>query len=109
MRKLAAAALFFAVACASSDDGPAPSTVPPQATADPRVGELQTQLTELLERIDVLNHRLARLEEPGVVQGSTLPPAPARGTPEARTTPVQASPAPPQPRQPALVSAQIAG
>lgn len=109
MRKLAAAALFFAVACASSDDGPAPSAVPPQPAADPRIGELQTQLTELLERIDVLNHRMARLEEPGVGQGSAPPPVPARGTPQARTTPVQQSPAPQQPMQPALLSAQIAG
>ena len=64
MKKLCVAALFvFATACAST---PAyePETVPaPQPAADPRVGELQTQLTELLERIDVLNQRIAQLEE----------------------------------------------
>lgn len=38
---------------------PAPVTPAP----DPRVAELQTQLTELLERIDVLNDRIARMEE----------------------------------------------
>ena len=63
MKKLAvAAALLFAVACASSNDD-APYVSPPAPVSDPRVGELQTAMTELLERIDVLNDRIARLEE----------------------------------------------
>lgn len=109
MKKLAAAALLFALGCASTgDDGPEPVIVPaPSPAPDPRLGELQTQLTELLERIDVLNDRIARLEEPVVVQASSLPPKPSAAEP--RPTPSapsqQLSPAP----QPALVGAQIAG
>lgn len=61
MRKLALAVVVLAAACASSNDskiasGPAPA-------GDPRIGELQTSMTELLERIDVLNDRIARLEQ----------------------------------------------
>lgn len=115
MRILVAAALLLTVGCASTDDDlPAPVTTPAQAAADPRVGELQTQLTELLERIDVLNDRIARLEESGAgtVQTAALPSAaPAQPAPEARTTP--AAPRQTQlsqpPVQPALVGAQIAG
>ena len=63
MKKLSIAVLLFAAACASTQGGtdsmPAPLTPAP----DPRVAELQTQLTELLERIDVLNDRLAKMEE----------------------------------------------
>jgi tol-pal system protein YbgF len=112
MRKLAAAALLLSVACASTDDAPEPVLVaaPSASTADPRIGEMQTQLTELLERIDVLNHRIAQLEEAGVVRGSALPP-PAQSAPEARATP-----APSAAReigtavpQAALVGAKIAG
>lgn len=126
MKNLAAAILLLTtVACATTGDDlappPASSAAAPQtsAAADARVGELQTQMTELLERIDVLNHRIAQLEEgavaPGVVQASGLPSgAPAQSVPEARTTPVSA-PAPrqtqlsPAPVQAALVGAQIAG
>ena len=54
-------------ACSSSrskDD--APSTIPPpqpvSPSTDARLNDLQTSLTELLERLDVLNARIARLE-----------------------------------------------
>jgi hypothetical protein len=66
MKKLIAAAALFAAACASSqtdDMTPAPRVV--EAAPDPRVGELQTAMTEMLERIDVLNDRIARLEDGG--------------------------------------------
>jgi tol-pal system protein YbgF len=112
-KKLAAAGLLIlTAACASTDDGdgPEPVIVPAQATSaeDPRVGELQTQLTELLECIDVLNHRIARLEEtapaPPPVQVAAAPaPAPVRTQ---QAAPVQSQPAP---TQAALVSAKIAG
>ena len=70
MKKLAAAVLLLSAACASTDDDgdypAAPASVPQQtAAADPRIGEMQTQLTELLERLDVMNSRLARVEEGG--------------------------------------------
>ena len=54
-------------ACSSSrskDDEP--STIPPpqpvSPSTDARLNELQTSLTELLERLDVLNARITRLE-----------------------------------------------
>jgi tol-pal system protein YbgF len=102
MKKVCVAALvLFAAACASSP-GYEPETMPaPQPAADPRVGELQTQLTELLERIDVLNQRIAQLEETRAVESSSPRPV--------DTTTSAASPQPqPQQPQPALVSAQIA-
>src|SRR5438874_6821371 len=81
--------LLFASACASTganDDGPMPPPAPPPST-DARLNEIQTSLTELLERIDVLNSRIDRLEEaggaPAAAQDERLtaragpPPAPA--------------------------------
>ena len=106
MRNLAAAALLFAVACASADDGDAPSAVVPQPAPDPRIGEMQTQMTELLERIDVLNHRLARLEETPVAAAA---PAAVPVAPQVRRIEPQMPPVPAQQTQPALVSAKIAG
>ena len=106
MRKLAAAALFFTMACASTDDGDAPSAIPSPQPPDPRIGEMQTQLTELLERIDVLNHRLARLEEAPVPAAA---PAAVPVAPQSRRVEPQIPAAPPQQTQPALISAKIAG
>jgi len=114
MKKLVAAAVIALSlgACASSTTSSAEPEMTPLAPApDPRVGELQTQLTELLERIDVLNDRIARLEEgapapaaPAVVASSA--PAPAPETPA--TAPAVAQPQQPQQPQRALVGAQIA-
>ena len=61
MRKLLPIALVFA-ACATGGG----QQTTPAAPSDARVAELQTSMTEMLERIDVLNARLARLEEAGV-------------------------------------------
>lgn len=64
---LVLAVILLAAACGSTGDGggPEPVTVP-QPAADPAltqsVNALQTQLTELLERLDVMNSRLAQLE-----------------------------------------------
>jgi tol-pal system protein YbgF len=107
----AAAVLLLGVACASSDP-PEPTLVPaPTAAADPRLGEVQTQLTELLERIDVLNDRIARLEESreGSAPASAVVPRSVAAT---REEPAADAPPAPQvlsPPQPALVGAQIAG
>ncbi|MEK6372424.1 MAG: tol-pal system protein YbgF [Acidobacteriota bacterium] len=66
--RIAAAAIAMALAgCASTDaDRPASLVPPPETTSvpssDPRVAELQTSMTELLERLDVLNARMAKLE-----------------------------------------------
>src|SRR5439155_8325488 len=69
-RMTRAAIVLLAVglaACGSSrskDDEP--STIPPPQpvgqSTDARLNDLQTSLTELLERLDVLNARIARLE-----------------------------------------------
>jgi tol-pal system protein YbgF len=82
------------VSCASSKQKPdEPSYVPPpQAIASPSVdaqlANLQTSLTELLDRLDVLNARIAKLES-----GSGAPPPSA---------------ASPIPRSPALHGADLA-
>jgi tol-pal system protein YbgF len=111
MKQLAVALLLLlSVACATVDDAPEPVTAPPPAP-DPRVGELQTAMTELLERLDVMNSRLARLEEPAAV-----PVAQPRPEPVVREEPVterQPAAAPAQPaaqpqQQRALVGAQLA-
>lgn len=73
MRKqLAAIVLLFGLAaCATqhADENEPPSLVPPadvpaatNAASDARLVEMQTSMTELLERMDVLNARIARLE-----------------------------------------------
>jgi tol-pal system protein YbgF len=71
MKRTAAVAALIALtaACSSSrKDDELPSTIPPaevhaQAPAsDSRVGDLQASLTELLDRLDVLNARIAKLE-----------------------------------------------
>jgi uncharacterized small protein (DUF1192 family) len=74
MKKYAAAiVLLLLTACATkkADENDVPSLVPPpetssaaasNAASDARLAEMQTSMTELLERIDVLNARIARLE-----------------------------------------------
>jgi tol-pal system protein YbgF len=80
MKQLAVTGLLVALGCASTPDAAAPTPV------DTRVAELQTSMTELLERLDVMNERLARLEESGA---RATPPAPA-----VRATPSDSQPAP---------------
>lgn len=113
MKKLCAAVLLLTAACASAPvDDSAHMTVPQAAAApDPRVGELQTQLTELLERIDVLNQRIAHLEEERVVEAPAPTPAPAQAPAPVRTPRTAAAPAPQEPAQPqqaAVIGAQLA-
>lgn len=60
MRRLLAAAALLSLSCASAD---APPPAPAPAATDPRVAELQVALTELLERLDVMNDRISRIEE----------------------------------------------
>ena len=74
MKQAAAIVLVLALTgCAAyraaGEGDPLPSLVPPPETApatnaatDARLAEMQTSMTELLERIDVLNARIARLE-----------------------------------------------
>ena len=108
MKKLAVAALvMLSIACASTDDAPGPVLVPQAAAPDPRIGELQTAMTELLERLDVMNSRLARLEEGGMAVAAVAEPA-AVSVPAPAPAPVRATAAERQPVQRALVGAKLA-
>ena len=97
MKKLAVAILMLTAACASAPDDDAIPAAAPPAAVDPRIAEMQTSMTELLERIDVLNHRIAKLEEERVA------PVRAPETPAAPQETVQ-----PQQPQRALASAKLA-
>ena len=102
MRIAAAALALVALAgCATKDAaGPRPpSLVPPADTSvaptpDARIDELQTAMTELLERIDVLNARIAKMEAGSVAAAApaALPTAEA-----AVATPLPVKPKPPAP------------
>ncbi len=70
MRKFALAALLLA-GCASGGADSRPAASP---AADTTLAHLQTSMTELLERMDVLNDRIARLE-------AERPVAPASASP----------------------------
>jgi len=106
MKKLAVAVLMLSAACSSTmdDAGPEPVSTP-QAVTDPALTQsvtaMQMQLTELLERMDVMNSRLARVEEGASAQeseasgvrplgGDAAAPAPAPGrtlsVPQAETS-----------------------
>ncbi len=113
MKKLAVlAVVMLSVACASMDDAPAPVTVPQPAAPDPRIGELQTAMTELLDRLDVMNSRLARLEESGAAvvsapaMASAPPSSPVQSAESGSVAEEPVSPA--QPMQRALVGAKLA-
>ncbi len=112
MKKLAAAALvMLSIGCASTDDAAEPVTVPQVAAPDPRIGELQTAMTELLDRLDVMNSRLARLEESGAAAPMQTPasaPAVVEVQPQAQAQPQVTQPQVTQPVQRALVGAKLA-
>jgi tol-pal system protein YbgF len=96
MKKLAVPAavlVLLMTSCASTDDGPAPVTTPQLAAPDPRIDDLQTAMTELLDRLDVMNSRLARLEEGGVATVAAASPAPAPAAPAVQAAPEPAAPA----------------
>jgi tol-pal system protein YbgF len=120
MKRLAVLALFAAIGCGSgqTDDGPLPVVVPsPTPMTDPRVSELQVMVSELLDRIEVLNARIQKLES----GAPNVPASPVRSSsPAARPTPAPSAVAaarpaatpstPPVQRRPAgapLTTAQI--
>jgi len=76
MRRLSVVALVLA-ACATKPA--APVIAPPDA----RLADLQASMTELLERLDVMNDRITRLERAGELSGAPPPPA---AKPATRTT-----------------------
>jgi tol-pal system protein YbgF len=126
--QLAAASILLLAACAShhdSDDLAVPQTVPPaevqqtSAATDARLSQMQTSMTELLERIDVLNERLNKLESGSSAATQraasdepaprTMMPTPQAGATQSESVRPQhavAAPAPVPDR--AVVSAQIA-
>ncbi|MEA2465624.1 MAG: hypothetical protein QOJ98_3371 [Acidobacteriota bacterium] len=122
MKKLAVlAVLMLSAACTSTmdDGGPEPVTTP-QVVTDPAltqsVSAMQTQLTELLERMDVMNSRLSQVESgavtvPAAVAAAAPEQAPARVVPQAATsqTPDTRHQAPAnEPPQRAVVGAALA-
>ena len=93
---------------------PADVTAPASPAAEARLAELQTSMTELLERMDVLNARIARLEspaqnEPRVVQAPVraVEPAPVPRAAEPAPALVPAPVPSVQPAQPAAVSGPL--
>ncbi len=106
MKKLGALILILlATACGSTqaakekeDDVPTPP--PPGPSVDQRLSDMQTSMTEMLERMDVLSDRIARIEQAEVAV------APAQASAPAAVQPAPA-PAEPQPSR-AIVGAQIA-
>ena len=119
MKLFCCAAAIVLSACASSgardDDAATPAAnstamVEQQTAAiDARVSEMQKSMTELLERLDVMNSRLARLEAGGVVAEApqqTQPAAPSARIEQPHVMPV--NPAPAAPASSALVGAQLA-
>jgi len=108
MKRLATAfVLLLACACASSqaareekDDVPTPP--PPGPTVDQRLTEMQTAMTEMLERLDVMSDRIARIE-----QGETTAAAPTPAPPPTPAPVVASAPAEPKVSR-AIVGAQIA-
>lgn len=112
MRRTAAAlAVLVMAGCATTNDADRPPSLvpPPDPTAvvvpssDPRIGELQTSMTELLERIDVLNARIAKLEAgpPAPAPVRVITPVVPPAAPAPAIQPVQAQPQP----QAAVISA----
>ena len=78
MKRLLGLALLLA-SCASSQPKPEePSLVPPaqpamSPTVDAQLSNLQTSMTELLDRLDVLNARIAKLEAGGTPASVPVP------------------------------------
>ncbi|HEX9162182.1 MAG TPA: tol-pal system protein YbgF [Thermoanaerobaculia bacterium] len=109
-RPLMAVFCFALAACSSS-----PATKPAATPAvDPQMAALQTSMTELLERLDVMNDRISRLEKaaeerPVVgVPGATS----TMAMPVVKPRPAEAGVATPKPVTPktqrALTNAQVA-
>jgi len=122
MKRLAvAAAIVILGACASRHGDPdlvVPQTVPPpdltqppSPDSDARLAAMETSMTELLERIDVLNERMNKLEA-SLSAAPAASPAQTRSTGESaaatpRTVPAPEPVVPSQPSR-ALVSAGVA-
>ncbi|MGZ8832233.1 MAG: tol-pal system protein YbgF, partial [Thermoanaerobaculia bacterium] len=100
MKRAAVAVLLLTAACGSSSGT---KTAPVTTPADPQIANLQASMTELLERLDVMNDRITKLESGG------------QAPPPVQTSPVQTPPVQPSTAGPARTggapvhhSAQIA-
>ena len=93
MKRVAVAALLLTAACGSSSGT---KTAPVATPADLQIANLQASMTELLERLDVMNDRITRLES-GV-----------QAPPPVQSLPVQTPPTPRTGGAPVLHSAQTA-
>jgi tol-pal system protein YbgF len=90
MKKVVVILAIFVCACATApaqrdaDDVPTPP--PPGPSVDQRLTDLQTSMTELLERLDVMSDRIARLEQgepspaPSLRSGPSSPAAAGEGS-----------------------------
>lgn len=114
MKKLAAAIVIalLAFACGSTQaakekDDDVPTPPPPGPSVDQRLADMQTSMTEMLERMDVLSDRIARLEAGPVSPVGEQAPPPVQTPPPPRQA---GAPVPPQEPPPsrAIVGAQIA-
>lgn len=77
MKRLILPMLLVAAGCASQT---ADAPLTPVAVPDARSAQLQVAMTELLEQIDVLNARVARLEASSEAPASVSVPAPPAAT-----------------------------
>ena len=97
MKKALLVAAMLTAGCGSSaPDQSAPAVTP---VRDAQLAELQTSLTELLERMDVMNDRISRLE---IAAANVPPPAPSGGrvsSSAGAARGAQREPAPPQATQ----------
>ena len=113
MRRALAIFFLLAAACSSSrKTDELPALVPPAQpiatqSADAQIAALQTSMTELLERIDVLNARIAKLESGGQAVPAVQP-TPAPATAPAPVPKATAAAPQPQPKPAAIASAEIA-
>jgi tol-pal system protein YbgF len=115
MRSLltAACVVLTVSGCASQPD----TAVTPRPAADPRAAEMQVTMTELLEQLDVLNARVARLESGAPAQEARRsepalvvepPPSPMVAATQRRPQEPAVQPAPPRPSNASLAAAQVA-
>lgn len=84
MRRALVGLALVAASCGSTSD-PKPAAAPP---SDARLTELQTSMTELLERLDVLNARLEKLEQVQESGGQAPPPVRKGEAPVLQSKPV---------------------
>lgn len=109
MKKAALVVLIGLTAACSTQQAveEPPRVVAAPTPTDPRVSEMQVLMTELLDRIEVMNARLQRLENQGGGAVAATP-APATVEPQPKSAPRQQPPVATQPQQRRLTGGAIA-